>query len=268
MAGLLNKTIAESYKSLLRMESDTVGISTGLARVTDGEGTVGGLLIAGNGARVQPVDDDNTEIFTVRDKDDNYLLRVDSDNDVVKANVGQEIINTNYAYFNVTNIDSAEYAANTHQAIPFGGAGHGDLAYPPEFGTGTDPATTFTTSSGNGAKASDLTPCLWYVPDNITIDGVMALVGADASGGETLNLHLFKYRLNSGSTSALDSGTLLAYSHSNTNDGNEQPYKYTWTVETDNKNVSAGLVILAFLECTSTVASDYSVQITVKYHLT
>ena len=81
-------------------------------------------------------------------------------------------------------------------------------------------------------------------------------------------MHLFSYTFNSGSTSALADGALLAYSHSNSTDGYEQAYKCTYTVEAANKNVTGGKVILAFLECVSTVNSDYSVQVVVKYHNT
>ena len=77
-------------------------------------------------------------------------------------------------------------------------------------------------------------------------------------------MHLFSYTFNSGSTSALASGTLLAHNSDVTNAGSEQVYKSTWTV--DSADVDANKVILAFFKSDS-VASDYSVNITVKYHL-
>ena len=268
MAGLTNKPIADSYFSLIRVDNNSTGITTGLQRLTDGEGTNSGLLLADNGARVQPDNADNTEIFSVRDNDANYLLRVDSTNDVVKANVGQEIINTQYAYFNVNNTDFADCAADYHYAIPFSGAGVGDAGNLFELSNSLDPEASKTTSAANAHKASDLIPVLWYVPDNITIDSVTALVGADLADGDTLNLHLYSYTFTSGSTSALADGTELAYSHSNANDGWEQAYKRTYTVDSGNKNVIGGKVIIATLEAVSTVNSDYSVQVIVKYHLT
>ena len=77
-------------------------------------------------------------------------------------------------------------------------------------------------------------------------------------------MHLMSYTFNSGSTSALASGTLLAHNSDVTNAGNEQAYKSTWTV--DSASVTAGKVILAFFRSDS-VNSDFSLNITVKYHL-
>ena len=105
---------------------------------------------------------------------------------------------------------------------------------------------------------------MWLVPDNITIDAVYSLEGADQAAGDTTRMHLFSYTFNSGSTSALASGTLLAHNSDVTNAGSEQAYKSTWTV--DSADVDANKVILAFFKSDS-INSDYSVNITVKYHL-
>ena len=262
---LVGKTISSTFKSLLRVDDNLNGVGAGLKDVTDGEGTVSALSIADDIVMVKPQDDDTTGVFSVKDKDANFLLRVDSNDDVVKVNGGQDIANTQYASFGVTSIDSAAYAADTHQAIPFQGIGHADLTYPPAFGTGTDPATSFTTAHGNGTKASDLIPCIWYIQDNISIDAVTSFEGADTATGETTGMHLFQYTFNSGSTSALASGTLVAHNTPFANAGSEQGYKTTWTV--DSASVDSGKVILAFIEAASTVNSDYSVNITIKYHL-
>ena len=78
-------------------------------------------------------------------------------------------------------------------------------------------------------------------------------------------MHLFEYTFNSGSTSALTSGTLVAHNTPFANAGSEQGYLTTWTV--DSASINSGKVILAFVEAASTVNSDYSVNITIKYHL-
>ena len=77
-------------------------------------------------------------------------------------------------------------------------------------------------------------------------------------------MHLMSFTFNSGSTSALASGSVLAYNSDVTNAGSEQAYKSTWTV--GSTDVDAGKVILAFVRSDS-VNSDYSLNITVKYHL-
>jgi len=78
-------------------------------------------------------------------------------------------------------------------------------------------------------------------------------------------MHLFSYDFTSGSTSALTNGTLLAHNDDVTNAGSEQAYLSTWTI--DSASVAANKVILAFFRSDS-VNSDYSLNITVKYHLT
>ena len=78
-------------------------------------------------------------------------------------------------------------------------------------------------------------------------------------------MHLFSYDFTSGSTSALTNGTLLAHNSDVTNAGYEQVYLSTWTV--DSAAVASGKVILATFRSDS-VNSDYSLNITVKYHLT
>ena len=130
------------------------------------------------------------------------------------------------------------------------------------FGTGAEPNTSFDWTTD---QSEQLIAMYWYVPYNISIDSVTSIEGADAATGDTTRMHLYSYTFNSGSASALADGTLLAHNSDVTNAGNEQAYKSTWTV--DSASVSSGKVILAFFRSDS-VNSDYSINITVKYHIT
>ena len=103
------------------------------------------------------------------------------------------------------------------------------------------------------------------MPDGISIDSVTSIEGADDGDGDTTRMHLYSYTFTSGSTSCLTAGTLLAHNSDVTNAGSEQAYKTTWTV--DSASVDADKVILGFFRSDS-VNSDYSINITVKYHLT
>ena len=265
MAGLTGQTISSTYKSLLRSEDNSGGVSISLKRITDGEGTDSSLELSDDALRVTPQDDDSTGVFSVRDKDENYLLRVDSSNDLVKVGIGQSVANTQYAYFGVNYNDFSHIAANTHYPIPFSsGSGGSSAANDVDFGTGTDPDTSFTTANTDTQYASQIVPMMWFVPDNITIDSVTAIEGADDASGDTTRMHLYSFTFNSGSTSCLAGGTLLAHNSDVTNAGNEQAYKTTFTV--DSADVAAGKVILAFMRGDSD-NSDYSINITVKYHL-
>ena len=264
-----DKKISEVYKDILHTNNSNTGISTTTKQITCGDGDGTALSLSNKFVGVQP-SADSIATATVADTDGNVLFNVDSTNDLVKVGLGQHVVNTQYAKFAIGYTEASGFVDDTHQAIPYDSANYGLLGSSiPAFGTGTDPATTFTTAEGNATRASDLVPVMWLVPDNIAIDAVYSLEGADAATGDTTRMHLFSYTFNSGSTSALTSGTLLAHNHGGdevgvANAGSEQAYKTTWTV--DSADVAANKVILAFFKSDS-INSDYSVSIIVKYHL-
>ena len=266
MAGLTGKTIASAYKSILRVDDDTNGVDTSLESVTDGEGTASALKLSDDQFAVQPQNDDTTEAFYVKTKGGSSLLAVDSTNSVVKAGSGQTNVLTQYAYFGVNYVDSSGYAANTHYPIPFSAASGGAaLTNDVDFGTGTDTDDTFTTADTDTQYASQIVPMMWFVPDNISIDSVTSIEGADNATGDTTRMHLKSFQFNSAATTCLTSGELLAHNTDTTNAGNEQCYGEEWTI--DQASVTGGnKVILAFFRSDS-VNSDYSINITVKYHL-
>ena len=265
MAGLTGKSIASAYKSILRVDDDSNGIDATVEAITDGEGTKSALKLSDDQVQIIPNNDDTTSALLVRAKGGAGLLSVDTTNSVVKAGVGQFNVLTQYAYFGVNYIDFSDAAANTHYPVPFMSAsGGGSATNDVDFGTGTDPDTSFTTADTDTQYASQLVPMMWYVADNIYIDAVYSIEGADNATGDTTSMHLYSYDFTSGSTSALSNGTLLAHNDDETNAGNEQAYLSTWTV--DSNSVSSGKVILAFFRSDS-INSDYSINITVKYHL-
>ena len=260
---LTGKTLAGSYKDLLQLDNSNTGVGTSSSQVKDGEGTGSALFLSDDQLIITPQNDDTTSTFRVRKKDGTDILLVDSTNELVKASGNN--VNTQYVNFGVTNGNSAAFADATHQAIPFMMSPMAASGYPPAFGTGTDPATSFTTSEGNATRASDIVPCIWYIHDSISIDAIKSIEGADAAAGDTTRMHLFSYDFTSASTTPLSSGTLLAHNTDVTNAGSEQPYLSSWTV--DSASVAAGKVILAFFKSDS-INSDFSLSIQIKYHLT
>jgi len=262
MAGLTAKTPSATYKDLLKIENSNSGVDDTLRQVESGDGTGSALYIEKNSIRIQPTADD-TNVFHVRDDDGNVKFTVDTTNDLVSS-LGH-YNNTQYAYFGTDYIDFSSSSANTHYAVPFSGANGGSTGTNDvDFGTGTDPDDTFTTANTNTQYASQLVPTLWRVPDNITIDSVTHIEGADAATGDTTRMHLKSFTFTSGATSCLTAGALLAHNSDVTNAGNEQPYLSTWTV--DSADVDANKVILCFFRSDS-VNSDFSINVTVKYHL-
>ena len=264
MASFTDKKLSEVYKDILHTDNSNTGIDSNIKQIKCGDGDTSALYLSDRNLKAQPSTDSTTN-SVICDADGNALLTVDSTNDLVKAGIGQHTVNTQYAYFGVSSGVGANYVTNRHHVLSFGGNTQTDaLADNFQLGTGTDPDTSFTTADGAGTDASVVVPCMWLVPDNITIDAVYSLEGGDNATGATTRMHLMSYTFNSGSTSALADGTLLAHNSDVTNAGSEQAYKSTWTV--DSADVAGNKVILAtFL--TTDVTGDYSVSVMVKYHL-
>ena len=190
MAGLKDTTIAGGYKSLIRL-ADNTGVGSSQVQCTDGDGSNLPMLIAESGVVFTSQSTDGNTLEVDKRQGGDNVFRVNTNTPFVQA-LGHHV-NTQYAYFGASNIDTADFTVNTHMAIPFNSQGYGDLGEIPAFGTSTDPATTFTTAEGNATRASDLVPCLWLVPDDIEIDNIYAFVGADTATGDTTRIHLFQY---------------------------------------------------------------------------
>tara|TARA_R110002110_G_scaffold147162_8_gene337597 strand:- start:3460 stop:4248 length:789 start_codon:yes stop_codon:yes gene_type:complete len=261
MAGLKNTTISGGYQSIIRVD-DNSGIGGSAIQCTDGEGNKAPFKVSNNLLQAQPSDTDGNA-FEVNTSGGSNRFRVNTSTPYVTA-LGNHV-NTQYAYFGINYIDLSNIAAAKHFPIPFSAASGGAaLTNSITFGTGTDPADTFTTADTNFLYASQIVPMMWRVPDNIYIDSVTSLQGSDAATGDTVRFHLKSYTFNSASTSCLTAGTLLAHSDDQVDAGNEQAYLNTWNI--DSASVAANKVILAFIRMDS-VNSDISLNITVKYHL-
>tara|TARA_R100000781_G_scaffold886_4_gene1502 strand:+ start:4138 stop:4716 length:579 start_codon:yes stop_codon:yes gene_type:complete len=170
---------------------------------------------------------------------------------------------TLYADFFTNNIESATYLAGTHYMLSR--YNKSTAAENPHLSDGSDPATSFTLSSTTLFRGGQLVPHLLYLPDNIYIDAVYSIEGADAATGDTTRMHLMSFDYTSNSTSVLTNGTLLAHNSDVTNGGQTKTHLSTWTV--DSASVSSGKVIVATFEA-DTVNSDYTINVKVKYHLT
>ena len=252
------------YKRILQInQSSNTGVDATTRNVESGDGAKTAMNLSDDELAIQPQNDDGTRTFRVSNASGDELFSVDSTNSLVKANTIN--VTTQYAYFGITNTDNQSVSANNHYAIPFSIGSFGATLAMPTFGTGTDPATTFTTSASSATMASDIVPLLWRVPDDITIDEIKHFEGADAATGDTTRMHLMSYTFTSGSTSCLTSGAVIANtSADNTNAGSEQVYLKDWSIGT--ANVDAGKVLLCMFRSDS-VNSDFSISVSIKYHL-
>lgn len=262
---LTGKTLASTYKSLLRVNDDTNGIDTNLETVTDGEGTVSSISLSDDRLAVQPQVHDTTTTFRVNDKDANALLTVDATNDLVKAGIGQHIVNTNIKQFSLFAGTAAPSTADTWTGLQ--STGNTKSIAVLTNGTGSTPATTLTVD-GSTIIASTTTMYYWYVPFNITIDACNVWFGADANTGDVVKFSVMSYGIDksNGSTGGdLSSGVENCVSPATiTGAGDEQMYYQELTIS--SANVDGGDVITAWVAQDGT-NSDLSVNLQLVYHL-
>ena len=258
---LTGKTKAASYKDLLQMNNSNNGVDTGAKNVVDGEGTASAIYLSDDTVGIKPNNDDTTAAFQVKDSNSNALFTVDSTNDLIKAGIGQRIVNTQIQQFGFSSASALPSSTNTWTALPAGQRLGGAAV---EFGTGGTPDTTFTI----GSTADDIVPCFFYVPVNITIDSCNVWLGADAASGDDVKFSVMSYDvvttagatagdLSSGTENCVSAGIL-------TGAGYEQAYFKQLTVS--SANVDAGKVIMAFVHSAST-NSDLSINMQLVYHL-
>lgn len=254
---LTGKSPSETYKDIAYVDNSNNGVTTSLKQVKTGNGSSTALQVSDRSLQVKSATN-NTTALDVQNASGTSKLLVDTTNNHVKANGVH--VNTQYAHFSQT-FDSSDLASGRHYAIPFGGNYSSELEV---IGNGTNPDTS-ATISGN-AQHWALT--YWFIMDNITIDRVVWWSGADQATGDTTRCHLMSYDVDSdnGSTGGdLSNGVVLADGADITNDGYEQLYYQQMTIQ--SADVTAGKVVL-FTFRSDSVNSDYSINATIKYHIT
>tara|TARA_R110000803_G_scaffold114679_1_gene183102 strand:- start:1553 stop:2341 length:789 start_codon:yes stop_codon:yes gene_type:complete len=259
---LTGKTKAGSYKDVIIVPNSNNGIDSTTRNITSGDGTASVLNVSDDVLTVTPQTDDTTAVFKVTDKDSNALLNVDSSNDLVKAGVGQHIVNTNIKGFNLPSISGYPATADTWTALS--AMGHARFGAEVTMGTGSTPTTSFTIAT----TADDMVQVYWYVPFNISIDSCNVWFGADAASGDVVKFSVMSYTVDSanGATGGdLSSGVENCVSPSViVGGGYEQAYYQALTVST--ADVDAGKVIMACVSQDGTNA-DLGINMQLVYHL-
>tara|TARA_Y100001973_G_C5160786_1_gene313408 strand:+ start:640 stop:1425 length:786 start_codon:yes stop_codon:yes gene_type:complete len=257
---LTNKTIASTYGDILQVDNNGSGRAANGTTIKDGLGQSTSMTLGAKGLSVTP-STDSTRTFLVERSNGSDLLAVDTSNGLVKVGSTQTYANTQIKQFGV--FDMSPTADTHHPMVSMAGldaTGNTDWSPSTAFGSGTDPATTLTISSG----AENIVPVLWYVPVAITIDEVRVIASTDSA--DTLNFHLFSYTMATGTGSGagdLSSGTLLAHNGSTLTTGDDRITTTTLTV--DSANVASDKVIIAFVENVG-ATTDVTAQLLVKYH--
>ena len=254
-------SIKDVYKDILHTNNSNTGISSTVKQIFTGDGDRTAIRLSDRHVKIIPAVA-TTETVEIYDASGNALFTVDSNNQLVKAGVGEHTVNTQYVNFGIGSGDSvwAGASANTHYAVPFNGYANQALV---SIGTSENPDTTLSISS----TGDDVACCMWYLMDNITIDRVVWWSGGDAATGDTTRCHLQSFTVDSGNGSTsgdLSSGVVLADAGDITNAGNEQAYYQQMTIQ--SADVDAGKVVM-FIFRSDSVNSDFSINATIKYHL-
>jgi len=259
---LTGKTKASTYKDILQMNNSNSGVDTTARNIVDGEGTASAISLSDDQVGITPQNDDTTTVFKVSDSDNNNLLVVDSTNDLVKAGIGQHIVNTNIKEFAMDYQEASPDTADTWHALvsTFNHSDTNEL----EMGTGSTPATTLTIAN----TAYIMVKHYWYVPFNISIDSCNVWFGADMGAGDVVKFSVMSYTVDTSNSSTggdLSSGVENCVSPSTISGaGREQAYYQALTVST--ADVDAGKVIMACVAQDGTNA-DLTVNMQLVYHL-
>ena len=259
---LTGKTKASTYKDILQMNNSNSGVDASARNVVDGEGTASSFYLSDDSSEIRPQNDDTTRVFRVTDTDTNALLAVDSSNDLVRAGIGQHIVNTNIKEFAIDFTEANPNVADTWYALTstFNHADANELL----MGTGSTPATTLTIAN----TAYIAVKHYWYVPFNISIDSCNVWFGADAANGDVVKFSVMSYTVDTanGSTGGdLSSGVENCVSPATiTGAGREQAYYQALTVSIPD--VPAGKIIMACVAQDGTNA-DLSINMQLVYHL-
>ena len=258
------KTYASRFKTDVSVsQTSNVGFDSTTRKLCSGDGADSAMSASDDVLSVQPVNDDTTGTFLVKNQGGSNILAVNTTDSKVLVGASQVATNTQYAYFGVSSQHALSAVAGTHYLIPFGNVWATTAAV--AFGTGANPSTSYDVSDNN--NADDLTMMLWYVPDNITVDAVHLLAGGNAASGDTINIHLLKFDIDLGAGADkgdLSNGAVIAGGADIASLGYENIIYQT--TSPSSADVDAGQVIAASFESAGT-NSDYALNITVKYHV-
>ena len=270
MASFTGSALKDVYKDLLHTSNSNTGLSTSIKQITCGDGDATSLYLSTQNAKIQPAYDSTTNTV-IYDASGNALLTVDSDNDLVKAGIGQYNVSVQYKSFGLWDFSpSAGEHHNLTTTPMITSASDGDFTGEVNGsawgGTGANPATSLTVASA----ALELVPSIWLLQQNITIDYVQYIMASDAAS--TINVHAMSYTVVTGSGATagdLSSGAVLAQTGSSAGSlspvttGADRVSNGTLTINT--ADVDSGKALVVFAEASDT--DDMAVQVNIKYHL-
>ena len=256
-----NKSPSETNKDILIVDNSNNGVDSTVRSVKSGSGTESSVSVSDRSLKVKSVTN-NTVALDVQNSGGTSRLAVDTTNDTVKALDNH--LNTNYKDFGVYDFSPSigvHYPMVANNMM-FSDSGD-DFVGTTDFGSGTDPATTWYASAGT---PKIVVASMWRLQGDIYIDQASGLITAD--DGQHFTFHIYSYDLSVslGTTGDLSNGTLLAHASSTGALSASEVLIRAITFTIDSASVASGKVIIAFVEGTSG-SDDITCNVNLKYHL-
>ena len=261
MGSLAGKSLANTYKSLLKVADETNGVTDTLSQIEDGEGTASCLSVTRAQLHVKGLAD-STGTLQVKNTGGSSILKVDTSNSAVL--VGSSLVNATTQLLTFSAYRLIPNSAGYHSFVPVHGMAEFGVNQAQELqgGNGTDPNT----SIDKGATTDETVNMLFNVPFNMTIDAVKVFVSTDQDTDTTINVHLMSYDMVADGTTNdgnLSNGTVLADGQATSVDRNVLK-SIDMTIQ--SSSVASGKVIACFVE-NETNTDDINIQVQVKYHI-
>ena len=143
MPSFSNNTLGSIFNRILQInQSDNSGVDATTRNIQSGNGASTAISLSDDVVQVQPITDDTTSAFSVKDKGGNGILSVDTTNSAVKSGLSQ--VNSLTLFKEMGLYDFSPTAGYHYPLIAntmFVPTGATAFAADSDWGNGTDPPT-------------------------------------------------------------------------------------------------------------------------------
>ncbi len=261
MASTLGRVFSAWFKDLLKISNNNSGLTGTALPVYDALGNQSAISISTDALKIQPVTT-NGSSFVVNNLAGGQRFLIDTTNNYAKFNsIHLNTMTKRWSVFDISPTQGAHHVMALNGAAGGEDSGSADWA-PTSLGTGTDPATT---NSISADAAQNILPAIWWTDYSINIDSVTVLASAAAS--TSLNFHIMKYTMGTGSGAAagdFSSGAVLCDGSALSVD-DDRIVKQTMTIGTSAVAVNSAII------CTIENVGgtdDVSATLEMTYHIT
>ena len=262
MASTLGKFFSTWFKDILKISNSNSGLTTSALPVYDAIGNQSAIKVSKDHFQIQPQNANTTTTFKISNLAGGSKFVVDTTNTTAKFNsVHLNTMSKRWSVFDISPTQGAHHIMALGGAAGSEDSGAADWG-PTSLGTGTDPATSLTIGAN---EAINVLPGVWWLDYTINIDSVTVL--AQAAAATTLNFHIMKYTMGTGTGSGagdFSSGVVLCDGSSLAVD-DDRITKQAMTIGTSA--VAVNSIIVCTIENIGRT-DDVSASLEMTYHVT